>query len=152
MGAAVLAFIIEKSYVHIIFTIFSQQILDELLQVFYLNPPSRLFSCPPIIASNKLSLKICCKNIVNITFIFIISYPCSHIHVPIQILITMAFAFNLIQKVKKWKKIENVSCESEDLLDLTEEIKLLLSVVDDYLVFTTNTFSSVKYMYIIGNI
>ena len=98
MGVAVLAFIIEKSYVHIIFTIFSQQILDELLQVFYLNPPSRLFSCPPIIASNKLSLKICCKNIVNITFIFIISYPCSHIHVPIQILITMAFAFNLIQK------------------------------------------------------
>ena len=55
-------------------------------------------------------------------------------------------------KVKKWKKMENVSCESEDLLDLTEEIKLLLSVVDDYLVFTTNTFSSVKYMYIIGNI
>ena len=48
--------------------------------------------------------------------------------------------------------MENVSCESEDLLDLTEEIKLLLRVVDDYLVFTTNTFSSVKYMYIIGNI
>ena len=50
-------------------TIFLQQIqVGRLLQVFEVNPPLKLLSCPLVIASNNLPHNICCENIMDIAF------------------------------------------------------------------------------------
>ena len=51
---------------------FSQKILvGRLLQVLNLNPPLKLLSYPLVIVSNNLPHKICCENVVDITFLLL---------------------------------------------------------------------------------
>ena len=52
------------------FTIFLQQIqVGRLLQIFNVIPPLKLLSYLLVTASNNLPHKICCENVVEISFL-----------------------------------------------------------------------------------
>ena len=66
-------------------TIFSQQIQVGRLQVFSVNPPLKLLSCPLVTASNNLSHKICYENVVDISFFKLMFYFTNYIYEAIKL-------------------------------------------------------------------
>ena len=60
----------KKCYIHNTYTILSLQILgNRLLQVFNLNPPLKLLSCPSVTTCNKLSPRIYFESVMKMLWI-----------------------------------------------------------------------------------
>ena len=78
--------ILEKCYVHNIFTPLSQQILiSRLLQVLNLNSSLKLLSCPLVTVNNNLLHKIYCESVVKISL-----WKCCTDSIPLNIM----FSYN----------------------------------------------------------